>query len=285
MSARPGIKPAFTHFRLKAYTPNIGAEIHDLELAAPIDAETADELRLALAHYDVLFLRNQHGLTPERQVEIARIFGNPSREKTYFPAHAAHELVELVETKSGGPRYNTDQWHVDTSYLAAPPEGAVLAAQILPDVGGDTLWASARRVYQALPAGLAAWLETLSAQHSIDHSGWPDVFRSQPGGEERYRDIRARHLPVTHPVIKTHPVTGEKFLFVNPKYTERVTGLSRPESDALLAYLFSFFDRPDYQARFSWTAGAVAIWDNHATVHYAVPDYLPAYRLMHRVTF
>lgn len=284
MSANPVIKPAFTRFQLKAYTPNVGAEIQGLDLALPIDAETENELRLALAHHDVLFLRNQR-LTPERQVDIARIFGNPSREKTYFPSLAGHELVELVETRIDGPRYNTDQWHVDTSYLATPPEGAVLAAQILPEAGGDTLWASARRVYQALPAGLAAWLYTLSAQHSIDRSGWPDIFRKEPGGEERYREIRNRHLPVTHPVIKTHAVTGEKYLFVNPKYTERINGLPRSESDALLTYLFSLFERPEHQARFSWTPGAVAIWDNHATVHYAVPDYLPAYRLMHRVTF
>jgi taurine dioxygenase len=277
-------KPVFHHFQLKPFTPNIGAEIHGLNLAQALDRETSDELRLALAHYDVLFLRGQQ-LTPAQQVDVARVFGNPSREKTYFPALESNELVELVETKAGGPRYTTDQWHVDTSYLAAPPAGAVLTSQVLPESGGDTLWASARKAYRALPAALAGWLETLTALHSIDRSGWPDIFRSQPGGEERYREIRAKHLPVSHPVIRTHAVTGEKYLFVNPKYTERINGLPRTESDALLTYLFAFFERPEFQARLVWAPGTVAIWDNHATVHYAVPDYLPAYRLLHRVTF
>ncbi|MDR2690103.1 MAG: TauD/TfdA family dioxygenase [Azoarcus sp.] len=277
-------KPLFHRFQLKPYTPNIGAEISGLDLARPLDDELRHELRLALANYDVLFVREQR-LSPEQQVEVARTFGNPSREKTYFPALESNELVELVETRPGGPRYTTDQWHVDTSYLASPPEGAVLTAQILPEAGGDTLWSSARKVYRALPAALAGWLETLTALHSIDNSGWPDVFRSQPNGEERYREIRAKHLPVSHPVIKTHAVTGEKYLFVNPKYTERINGLPRAESNALLVYLFGFFERPEFQARLVWAPGTVAIWDNHATVHYAVPDYLPAYRLLHRVTF
>jgi taurine dioxygenase len=276
--------PEFKRFQLRVYTPNIGAEISGLDLANPIDQGTAEELRLALAHYDVLFLRGQH-LSSVQQVEVAKIFGNPSREKTYFQASEAHELVELVETKPGGPRYTTAQWHVDTSYLASPPEGAVLAAQVLPEAGGDTIWASARKAYRALPGALATWLETLTALHSIDRSGWPDIFRSQPDGEARYREIRAKHLPVSHPVIKTHPVTGEKYLFVNPKYVERINGLPRTESDALLNYLFAFYERPEFQARLTWTENTVAIWNNHTTVHYAVADYLPAYRLLHRVTF
>ncbi|GHT90096.1 taurine dioxygenase [Betaproteobacteria bacterium] len=274
----------FTRFQLTPYTPNIGAEITGLDLAGALDTTTAEELRLALAHHGVLFLRDQ-SLTPARQVEVAQIFGSPSREKTFFPACAEHELVELVETKPGGPRYNTDQWHNDSSYQTAPPAGAVLAARVLPERGGDTLWSCARKVYQTLPAGLADWLETLTALHSIDHSGWGDVFRSQAGGEERYRDARNQHLPVSHPIIKTHPVTGEKFVFASPKYTERIEGISRTQSDDLLAYLFHLFERPEFQARFVWSPNAVAIWDNHATLHYAVPDYLPAYRLMHRVTF
>jgi taurine dioxygenase len=283
MSANPS-HPIFTRFQLTPYTPNIGATLAELDLAAPIDAETARELRLALAHYDVLFLRDQR-LTPAQQVAVAGIFGSPSREKTYFPASAEHELVELVETRADGPRYNTDQWHVDTSYQVDPPAGAVLVARVLPELGGDTLWASARKAYQALPPGFAAWLETLTALHSFEYSGWGDALRKEPGGEARYREARAKHLPVAHPVVRTHPVTGEKFIFVNPKYTERIQGLTRVQSDDLLAYLYHLFERPEFQARFTWTSNAVAIWNNHATVHYAVPDYLPAYRLMHRVTF
>jgi taurine dioxygenase len=276
------LPPAFTRFQGVAYTPNIGLEISGLDLSAPIDAATAAELRLALAHHDVLFLRDQ-ALSSAQQVAVAQVFGNPSREKTYFPASPDHELVELVETKAGGPRYTTDQWHHDTSYLAETPAGAVLVARVLPDSGGDTLWASGRRVYQSLAPELAQWLERLTALHSIDHSGWPEIIRAK--GEEAYREARARHLPVSHPIIRSHPVTGEKYVFVNPKYTERINGLPRHQSDTLLQFLFTQFERPEFQARLRWAPGTVAIWDNLTTTHYAVPDYLPAYRLMHRVTF
>jgi taurine dioxygenase len=289
MSANPTLAalthPVFTRFRLTPYTPNIGATISEIDLSAPIDADTARELRLALAHYDVLFFRDQP-LTPAQQVEVARAFGSPAREKAYFPASAEHELVELIEIKPDeSSRYATDQWHSDTSYQVAPPAGAVLAAKALPETGGDTLWASARKVYQALPTGFAAWLETLTAMHSFEYSGWGDALRKQPGGEARYQEARVKNLPVDHPVVKTHPVTGEKFLFVNPKYTERIRGLTRTQSNDLLAYLYHFFERPEFQARFVWTPNAVAVWDNHTTIHCAVIDYLPAQRLMHRVTF
>ncbi len=274
--------PVFSHFRALPCTPAIGLEIEGLDLASPIGEAAAEELRLALAHHDVLVFRRQT-LDAARHVAVAQVFGNPSREKTYFPASREHPLIELVESRPGGPRYTTDQWHNDTSYLADPPAGAVLVARELPAAGGDTLWASARKAYRALPAQLAAWVETLSAQHAIDHSGWPEIIRAK--GEDAYREARARHLPATHPVVRAHPVTGEKFLFVNPKYTERINGLTRAESDAVLALLFGLFERPEQQMRLRWEPGTVVVWNNHTTTHYAVPDYHPAYRLLHRVTF
>ncbi|MDR0529042.1 MAG: TauD/TfdA family dioxygenase [Zoogloeaceae bacterium] len=272
----------FTKFQALAVTPNIGAEIRGLDLSASFDAQTEEELRLALARHGALFFRKQT-LTPDQHVRVARIFGNPSREKTYFPAAAEHELVELVETKANGPRYNTDQWHSDSSYLSEPPAGAVLVSRVLPEAGGDTVWSSGKKVYQSLPAALAQWIETLDAQHSLEHSGWPEILRRQ--SEDAYRESRARHIPVSHPLVQTDALTGEKYIFVNPKYTERVNGLSRRQSDALLGFLFAQFERPEHQARLRWEAGTVAIWDNYGTNHYAVPDYLPNYRLLHRVTF
>jgi taurine dioxygenase len=275
-------KPSFTQFRLAPQTPDIGAEISGIDLAQPIPSQTADELRLALATYDVLFFRGQD-LNVEQQIKLAQVFGNPSREKTYFPPSPENELVELVETKPGGPRYNTDQWHNDTSYIQDVPAGAVLAAKVLPESGDDTLWASARKVYRALPSAITTWLEGRTAQHSIDHSGWPEIIRAQ--SEEKYRAARERHLPVSHPLVKTHPVTGEKYIFANPKYTERIDGLPRHQSNAILNLLFQEFERPEHQVRLRWAPGTLAIWDNHSTQHYAAPDYLPAYRLLHRVTF
>jgi len=262
----------------------IGALIHDIDLAAPLDETARQELRTALAHFDVLFFRRQK-LDAQQQIEIASIFGTADGGKAYFPTSAENPIIEVLETKPEGPRYTTDQWHQDLSYLADLPAGAVLQAVDLPESGGDTIWASSRTVYRALDASLAARLEGLTATHSIEHSGWPEVLRSQPDGEARYRRIRNEQVPVSHPLIRVHPVTGEKYVFTNPKYVERINGVSRSESDWLLARLHALYERPEAQARLRWEYGTVAIWNNLSTSHYAVADYLPAYRRMHRVTF
>ncbi len=274
----------FTRFRVQPYTPAIGAVIHGLNLAAPLDDITRAQLRTALDRYGVLFLRNQ-SISADIQVDIANIFGEADGAKAYFPTQPGNPLVEIIETRPDGPRYTTDQWHHDVSYLPRPPAGAVLYAVDLPETGGDTIWSSGRAVYQALEPGLAAYLEGLTATHSIDHSGWPEILRKQPGGEERYRRIRAEQVPHAHPVIRTQPASGDKYVFVNPKYVERINGVSRQESDRLLSHLYQLFERPEFQARLRWEAGTLAVWDNLTTSHYAVADYLPAYRRMHRVTF
>jgi len=161
----------------------------------------------------------------------------------------------------------------------------VLHAREMPASGGDTLWSSATRVYDALSPALQSYLEGLEAVHSFEHSGWPRYFLAQPDGEALYRKARSDHLPVTHPVIRVHPVTGKKVVYVNPNFTDRIKGLSRQESDALLAQLFALFVRPDFQARLRWQKNTLAIWDNRSTQHYAISDYHLQRRLMHRVTF
>lgn len=276
--------PKFLRLNLEPYTPHIGATIHDLDLAKPLDEITAAELSLALAHYQVLFLHQQQ-LTPTQQVEAAQIFGHPEKAKAYFPRHAEHELVEVIESRPDGPRYTTEQWHSDVSYLSTPPAGAVLYAQVLPPCGGDTLWSSGHSVFDSLPAGLARDLERLTATHSIEKSGWGAVLRAQPDGDVRYRQILAEQPPRRHPLVQIHPITGRKFIFANPKYTSAIDGLSRQDSEDLLKLLFARFERPEYQARLRWNVGTVAIWDNLTTLHAAVADYQPALRRMHRVTF
>lgn len=276
--------PEFLRLKLSPYTPHIGAIIHDLDLSAPLDETTAAELSLALAQYQVLFVRHQQ-LTPAQQVEVARLFGQPEKAKAYFPRSPEHELVEVIESRPDGPRYTTEQWHSDVSYLASPPAGAVLYAQVLPPSGGDTLWSSGHSVFESLPSGLAKDLERLTATHSIEKSGWGAVLRAQPGGDLRYQQILSEQPPRRHPLVQTHPLTGRKFIFANPKYTASIDGLSRQDSEDLLKLLFARFERPEFQARLRWEAGTVAIWDNLTTVHAAVADYHPAVRRMHRVTF
>lgn len=276
--------PEFLRLQIEPYSPHIGAVIRNLDLSATLDETTAAELSLALAHYQVLFFRDQQ-LTPAQQVEVARVFGQPEKAKAYFPRSAEHDLVEVIESRPDGPRYTTEQWHSDVSYLASPPAGAVLHAQVLPPSGGDTLWSSGHAVFESLPSGLAKDLERLTAIHSIEKSGWGAVLRAQPDGDRRYQQILSEQPPRRHALVQTHPVTGRKFIFANPKYTASLEGLSRQDSDDLLKLLFARFERHEFQARLRWEQGTVAIWDNLTTVHAAVADYQPAVRRMHRVTF
>lgn len=276
--------PGYKHLAIEPYTPNIGAVVHDFDLARVDNQEARAELRRALAEFQVLFFRKQ-ALTPEQHIDVAKVFGDPDKAKAFFPKHAIHRVIEVLEAKPGGIRYGTDQWHADITFVANPPTGTVLYSHIAPPLGGDTVWASATAVYDSLPPSLRAYLEELEAVHSFEHSGWPPYFAKLPDGGEVYRKARADHPPVVHPVVRTHPVTGKKLVYVSPNFTDRIKGLSRQESDALLAFLFARFQRPEFQARLRWEANTVAIWDNRATVHYAVTDYGDQHRLLHRITF
>ncbi|HXE39429.1 MAG TPA: TauD/TfdA family dioxygenase [Azonexus sp.] len=284
MSKLENAVPGYKHLVVEPYTPNIGAIIHDLDLAKIQDEGVRAELRKALGEYQVLFFRRQQ-LTPEQQIDVARVFGDPDKTKAFFPRHDSVQSIELIETKPVGHRYGTDQWHADITFSANPPTGTVLYSHIIPAAGGDTLWSSGTAVYDSLPRSLQLYLEELEAVHSFEHSGWPNYFAQLENGEEIYRKARADNLPVVHPVVQTHPVTGKKIVYVNPNFTDRIKGLSRQQSDALLTFLFAQFLRPEFQARLRWEANTVAIWDNRATVHYATADYGNQHRLLHRVTF
>lgn len=271
-------------FVVEPYTPKVGGLVHDLDLSQPLESDTAAALRAALATHQVLFFRRQ-SLDLKQLLRVARVFGDPDKAKAFFPRHPDEPLVEMLESKPGLTSYGTDHWHADITFSANPPTGTVLYARELPPQGGDTLWASATRVYESLGPALAQSLDGLQATHSFEHSAWPRYFLSQSDGESLYRRARAEHLPVVHPVVRVHPITGKKLVYVNPNFTDRILGMQRQESDALLNFLFGLFEKPDFQARLRWEKDTVAVWDNRATVHYAVADYHPHRRLMHRVTF
>ena len=284
MSKLENAVPGYKVLSIEPYTPNIGAVIHNFDLAK-IDSDTVRaELRKALFEFQVLFFRKQT-LTFDQQVEVARIFGDPDKAKAYFPRFKDQKLIEVIETKPDGYKYGVDQWHHDITFSPNPPTGAVLYSQVIPPSGGDTLWSSGTRVYDSLSPALQTYLEELEAVHSFEQSGWPAYFEQIPNGEEAYRKARADYLPAVHKVVQTHPVTGRKLIYVNPNFTDRIKGLSRQQSDALLTFLFSQFQRPEFQARWRWEENTVAIWDNRATVHYATNDYSAQHRVLHRVTF
>lgn len=283
MTAVHKLPSAETSLKIEPYTPNIGAVVRDIDLSREQDAATKTALRAALAEHQVLFFRDQD-LKPEKQVAVARIFGDPDKAKAFFPRHETEKVLEVLESKSGSHKYGTDQWHTDITFSANPPTVTVLHALIVPPQGGDTIWASGTAVYDSLPRGLQAYLEQLEATHSFEHSGWPPYFAGLPDGDAVYRKARADNTPVVHPVVRTHPVTKKKIVYVSPNFTDRIRGLPRIESDALLSFLFARQQRPEFQARLRWEKGTVAIWDNRSTIHYGVADYGAAHRLLHRVT-
>jgi len=284
MSNLNDLANGYQRIAVEPYTPNIGAVIRDIDVSRPVDEATRAELVRALAEFEVLFFRRQR-LTPAQHVEFARIFGKVEDVKAFFPRHPEHAEIEVIENDATrSSKGGTDQWHADITWVANPPIGAALYARKVPAVGSDTLWASATKAYDALPEDLKRYVETLEAVHSFENYSWPRYLRQLENGEQRYLEARAKFPPVTHPVVRVHPLTGKKILYVNPTFTHKIDGLPREESDALLTLLFGFFKRPDFQARLRWEDDTIAVWDNRATQHYANADYFPQYRLMHRIT-
>lgn len=283
MSNLNDLAAPYTRFVAEPYTPNIGAVIHELDLSRPLDATTQAELRRALAEHEVIFLRDQQ-LTPAQQVEFSRIFGNVAEVKAFFPRLDAHPEIEVVESTAERPKAASN-WHADITWRDNPPIGTSLYAQVIPASGGDTIWASLTRAYESLPPGFQAYLETLTAVHSWEISGWTEYLLQQDASGEQLREARAKYPPVEHPVVRVHPVTGKKILYVNPTFTSHIKGLSRAQSDALLTQLFDLAKQPEFQARLRWQPGTLAVWDNRSTQHYAVGDFFPAPRKLHRITF
>lgn len=272
----------YTRFGVEPYTPTIGAVVHGLDLRQPLDEATQTELRHALAQHEVLFFRDQD-LTPEQHVAFTRTFGGVAEVKAFFPRLAKHPEIEIVESTAERPKA-ANNWHADITWREQPPLGTSLYAQVIPASGGDTLWASLTAAYASLPPAFQAYLETLTAVHTWEISGWTEYLLHKDASGEQLREARAKYPPVEHPVVRTHPVTGKKILYVNSTFTSHIKGLPRTQSDALLTQLFELARVPEFQARLRWAPGTLAVWDNRSTQHYAVGDYFPAHRKLHRIT-
>jgi alpha-ketoglutarate-dependent sulfate ester dioxygenase len=269
-------------------TGTLGAVLHGVDLAHPLTEVEAAAVRSALLSYRVVFFRDQH-ITPGQQVQFARTLG------TLTPAHplvggldADHpEVLQLdsddyplgVGSRGKGTSYN-NRWHTDVTFSATPPAFAVLAGRVIPRRGGDTLWADLVDAYETLSPPIQRLLDDLVAVH--DASATFNRFRNEdPSGEQRAK--LAQLQPVRHPVVRVHPETGERGLFVNDTFTAAIEGLSPAESDALLRLLYEHTIAPERVVRWHWSEGDVAVWDNRSTAHYAAADYTER-RVMHRIT-
>lgn len=251
---------------VRPLTNAIGAELTGVDLRE-LDDETVAGIRKAWFDHSVVFFRDQT-LTPKQQLALAERFGDvvppPVDSGVEQPEPGVLVLDQVAPVGMG-----TDRWHADSTFLPEPPMGAILYAVELPPVGGDTLFASMYAAYDGLSEPLRTLIDGLTAVHS---SRTVDEIMG----------VRRVAESAVHPVVRTHPETGRKALFVNGNWTTRINELSLDESDHVLALLFDHVKSPMFQCRFRWTPGAVAFWDNRAVQHFASPDYHER-RLMHRV--
>lgn len=262
-------------------SPALGARVSGIDLSAPLDARQRDELEQALLQYQVLFFRDQP-LSPQEHARLASYFGDLHIHPIY-PNVAQQPEILVLDTAVTDVRDNA-LWHTDVTFLPAPAMAAILSARHVPSYGGDTLWASSSAAYDALSEPLKRLLDGLTATHDITKSFPIERFSATAEDLQRYDQAKRRNPPQSHPVIRTHPATGRKSLFVNEGFTTRINELPAAESDAILRLLFSHSTQPQFTVRWQWQKDDVAFWDNRVTQHFAIDDYRPQRRIMHRAT-
>ena len=265
---------AYQSIEVRPLTPTIGAEIFGVELGGAISNRQFEEVHDALLQHLVIFFRDQK-MTPDQHKMFGRRFGKLHVHPA-APSLDGHPEVLVIKADENSKKVAGEVWHSDVSCDPEPPMGSILYMHQPPaNGGGDTMFANMYVAYETLSDALKRFLEGLTAVHDGDY-----VFR----GRYNYA-ARAEGHPVSeHPVIRTHPETGRRALYVNRGFTTRIKELRENESDALLRMLFDHAETPEYQCRFKWAAGSVAFWDNRAVMHHAMWDYFPMRRLAHRVT-
>jgi taurine dioxygenase len=268
-------------FQVTPLTPTIGAVVGGVDLAQRLDDEQLAEIRAALLAHQVIFFEDQH-ITPVQHRDFAARFGALHTHPLYPGVPEAPELF-ILDNHAGNPTDN-DSWHTDVTFIETPPMASILYAKSLPATGGDTIWSNMKAAYEALSPTFREFLSGLDAVHDFAR-GFPQRgIVARGAGEDKHAKALEEHPPVLHPVVRTHPETGEDGLFVNFGFTERIKGLRRKESDAILNMLFEHIQKPEFLVRWRWSDNAVAFWDNRVTQHYAVNDYLPHRRIMNRAT-
>tara|TARA_R100001480_G_scaffold86514_7_gene94133 strand:- start:733 stop:1557 length:825 start_codon:yes stop_codon:yes gene_type:complete len=257
----------------------LGAEISGIDLAQDLVPDQVTELRRLLNEHEVIFFRDQN-INPGRQHALASCFGPLQTHPAYATIEGFPEITILESTPEKPTKI--EAWHSDMTFRQHPPQATVLKSVIIPARGGDTLWASMTAAYNALSTPMQQLLAGLVAVHDFSW-GFKESL-AEPGGRERLANAVAANPPVRHPVIRTHPETGKKVIFVNSLFTTHIEGLKPNESRALLDFLFRHVVTDEFTCRFHWRPHSIAIWDNRSTQHKPVNDYFPAHRRMERIT-
>ena len=264
----------YERFAIEPLTPVIGAEIRGVDLSVPFENGLVGEVRRALLEWKVLFFPEQD-ISGEDHRAFARLWG----DLEVHPFLPEGDVPEVVRFEKGADTKGYENvWHSDVSWREIPSMGSILRCVEAPTVGGDTLWADMAAAYDGLSTELKDRIDGMEAVHDFTHTFGRGL------DADALVKMQVQYPPARHPVVRTHPETGRKTLYVNAPFTSKIVGLEPDESDELLALLCGQASIPEYQCRFRWRPGSVAFWDNRATQHYAASDYWPARRVMERAT-
>ena len=261
-------------------TGSLGAIVTGIDLAGGLNADQVGELRQAWLKHLVIFIRGQE-ITPVQQMAFARQIGEPDTYPFLKGINGFPELTEVLKRENETVNFG-GIWHSDTTYQPRPPMATMLYARELPPIGGDTLFANQYAAYESLSEGLA---NTINPLRAIYRAGNKVVSATREARiDEKGTGTPVETLSASHPVVRVHPETGRRSLYVNPAHTVRFDGWSTQDSAALLQILFERQIREEFTCRFRWQVGDLALWDNRCTLHYPVNDYHGYRRLLHRVT-
>jgi alpha-ketoglutarate-dependent taurine dioxygenase len=280
-----------TSLDVQPLSGHTGAEIVGVDLSRPLDPEVVAEIRATLVKWKVIFFRDQH-LTQDQHLAFGRQFGEPTPAHPTLPAaFPDRPEILLLDNEafmkrekegggaSGGPSIES-RWHTDVTFVPNPPMGSILHGVVIPPYGGDTQWTNLVVAYERLSAPLQRLCDEL---HAVHHNFLPIARGELPGALKK--QFQSQDIRSVHPVVRVHPESGEKALFVNPNFTSHIVELSRAEGNHLLAMLYEQIASPAYTCRFRWTAGSIAFWDNRATCHLVPTDVPPGERRsMQRIT-
>ena len=265
----------------------LGAEVSGIDLARPLSNPETEAIRQALWNHKVIFFRSQ-SLSPKDLLRIAGIFGGIYRVPFVRARDDFPDIIDIVKEAEDDNKYNFGGvWHSDATFEACPPMGSVLYCLESPPHGGDTLFVNMEAAYAALSDVIKTKLDGMVALHSAERnygSGGYFTDDEQQGVSMSIEPSAEGDKLMEHPVVRTHPETCNKGLFINPIYTMRFKGMTTQESQPILNFLYNHAVRPEFQCRFGWTSGALAIWDNRCTMHFAINDYAGYRRHMNRVT-
>lgn len=280
MTQHVAIIPGTPVLEVLPVTPIIGAEIRSIRLSGDLPAPIIEEIKTLIARHKVVFFRDQDHLDDAGQEAFAGRLGDLVPHPTQHIREGTSSLLELDSSHGG----RADQWHTDVTFVPAYPKYSILRGVVIPETGGDTIWANTSAAYQALPPALKQLADTLRAVHSNAYDYAAHRPKATEVEKKHYEEVFAsKSFQTEHPLVRIHPETGERTLLLG-SFVQRISGLSRSDTQKLYELFQGYITAPEHTVRWRWQAGDVAIWDNRATQHVAINDYGDAHRVVRRVT-